>query len=221
MYTYEYPRPALTVDCVLFGYDTQEQSLNVLLIERLNDPYAGYWAFPGGFVDMNETAETAAHRELEEETKLKGLDLKQFQVFSKVDRDPRGRVVSIGYWALVKPSDYHLVAASDARQAKWFDIKVLPQLAFDHQNVFEVAISKMRRNIYFEPIGLDLLPEKFTFSEFKTLYEILLNQELESNEFDKKMKEMRHLIALNEGLFTFDKSAYHSLKNSNRLIFSI
>src|ERR1043165_750364 len=129
-YTYQYPRAALTVDCVVFGFDDQE--LKVLLIERGLEPFKGKWALPGGFVRVDETLDDAARRELEEETGLKDVFLEQLYTFGAVDRDPRERVVSVAYYALVKPADHITAASTDAAEARWFPVSEVPSLAFDH-----------------------------------------------------------------------------------------
>ena len=142
-YTYEYPRPALTVDCVVFGFDGTERELKVLLIQRKTKPYKDYWALPGGFMNMKENLEEAAMRELEEETGLSNIFLEQLFSFGQPERDPRGRVVSVAYFALVKHSNYQeLHAATDAADAKWFPVKKVPLLAFDHDNICERLFSE-------------------------------------------------------------------------------
>ncbi len=143
-YTYEYPRPALTVDAVLFQKTDNE--LRILLIERKFAPFQGHWAFPGGFVDMDETAEDAAVRELEEETGLKDVELTQFKAYSKVNRDPRGRVVSIVFYGVVKDENCELHANDDAKEAKWFPINQLPKLAFDHEEILRDILSFLKIN---------------------------------------------------------------------------
>src|SRR5579864_1735981 len=132
-YTYQYPRAALTVDCVVFGFDGGD--LKVLLIQRALEPFKGRWALPGGFVRVNETLDSAARRELEEETGLKNVFLEQLYSFGEVDRDPRERVVSVAYYALVKLSDHRARAATDAASASWFAISKVPKLAFDHAEI--------------------------------------------------------------------------------------
>src|SRR6516162_5771379 len=128
--TYEYPRPALTVDAVVFGLD--EEDLKVLLIQRGIEPFQGKWALPGGFVRLDETLEDAARRELEEETGVRQVFLEQLYTFGAVDRDPRERVVSVAYYALVKLSDHRIRGATDAANAKWYPVSKVPKLAFDH-----------------------------------------------------------------------------------------
>lgn len=144
-YSYEYPRPALTVDCVVFARD--DDGLKVLLIRRAHPPFAGHWALPGGFLDMDETLERAAQRELEEETGLK-LELgalAQLHAFSAVDRDPRGRSVSVAFTATVEARQHEARAADDAAEVAWFALDELPPLAFDHQEILDLARTRYRR----------------------------------------------------------------------------
>ena len=138
-YTYDYPRPAVTADCVVFCNDSD--GLSVLLIERANEPFKGCWAFPGGFMDMEENAEDCARRELKEETGLQLEHMEQIGVFTDVDRDPRGRTVSIAYSALVEKRP--VIGADDAAQARWFPISEIPALAFDHERILRAALDVM------------------------------------------------------------------------------
>lgn len=135
-YTYKYPRPAVTADCVVISKESEPK---VLLIQRGNEPYKGCWAFPGGFMDMDETTEQCAIRELEEETGLKVSSLQQIGAYSKVDRDPRGRTVTVAYLARVDAS-VAVVAQDDAAKAKWFPLSALPSLAFDHEEIMRDAV---------------------------------------------------------------------------------
>lgn len=144
-YSYKYPRPALTVDAAVFRKD-KTGSFEVLLIQRDRPPFEGGWALPGGFVDMDETLEKAVARELAEETNLKGVDLKQLHSFSALDRDPRGRTISVVFWGILK-DDQQAKAGDDARSAKWFPINQLPELAFDHDEVVNLAIQKLKSTI--------------------------------------------------------------------------
>ena len=127
-YHYKYPHPSVTTDCVVFGYDGLR--LNVLLIERGADPFKGHWAFPGGFLNIDESAQQGAKRELFEETGLRDADIRQFHTFSAVNRDPRERVISIAYYALVRISE--VKGGDDAAKAQWFPLDSVPPLAFDH-----------------------------------------------------------------------------------------
>lgn len=216
-YTYKYPRPALTVDCVVFA--TYEEGLRVLLIRRGEEPFAGDWALPGGFVRTEETTEEAARRELEEETGLKSAYLEQLYTFSRVDRDPRERVVSVAYYALVKPSA--LSAGSDARSAEWIDGTRLPPLAFDHDEILEVALTRLRAKIRYQPIGFELLPQKFTLGQLQRLYETILGRALDKRNFRRSFLRMGVLQALDEmeagvahrpsQLYRFDRAEYRRL----------
>ena len=182
-YTYKYPRPAVTTDCVVFGFDGHD--LKILLIERGLDPYKGCWAFPGGFLNMDETAEQGAMRELKEETGLDLHYLKQVGAFSEVDRDPRDRVITIAFYALAKKADVQ--GGDDAAKAQWFAINEMPRLAFDHDCIFRKAMQKLRIDIHFEPIGFGLLDEKFTMPELQRLYEAILGIQFDRRNFYKKM----------------------------------
>ena len=139
-YHYKYPRPSVTTDCVIFGYEGN--TLKVLLIERGNEPFKGYWAFPGGFLNMEESAEEGAKRELYEETGLKDAVIKQFHTYTDPDRDPRGRVISIAYYALIQISE--VKGGDDAAQARWFAIDEVPALAFDHDQMLQDALVELK-----------------------------------------------------------------------------
>ena len=139
-YTYKYPRPAVTTDCVIFSQLSIEAS--VLLIRRKRPPFQGQWAFPGGFLNMDEDAPTGALRELSEETTISGIKLHQIGAFTKVDRDPRGRTISIAFWGVADPQQHRPQAADDAAEAAWFPLKDLPPLAFDHQDILNEAIKQ-------------------------------------------------------------------------------
>src|SRR5438270_9488199 len=141
-YTYQYPRAALTVDCVVFGFD--ESELKVLLIQRGLEPFKGRWALPGGFVRVDETLDAAARRELQEEAGLTNVFLEQLYTFGAVDRDPRERVVSVAYYALVKLSEHEAKAATDAANARWFPVTQAPKLALDHAAILEAAVSRLK-----------------------------------------------------------------------------
>jgi 8-oxo-dGTP diphosphatase len=182
-YTYQYPHPAVATDCVIFGFDGKE--LKILLIRRGIDPYKGQWAFPGGFMRIDETAEACAKRELEEETKLNIQVLKQLGAFSGLNRDPRERVISIAFYALVQPSE--VIGGDDASHAEWFSLDDVPQLAFDHDFILRKAMQQLRKDIYFEPIGFELLDKEFSMSELQRLYESILGVRFDRRNFEKKM----------------------------------
>lgn len=174
MHTYKYPRPSVTVDIVVYGYDGGKQ-LKMLLIQRGSDPHKGSWALPGGFVDMDENLETAALRELEEETGVKDLYVEQLFTFGQPGRDPRGRVISVAYFSLVNLQDHPAVAASDAAKAEWFPLDELPELAFDHSDIIATANNRLAAKVRYQPIGFELLPDEFTLGQLQQLYETVLN----------------------------------------------
>ncbi len=141
-YTYQYPRPAVTTDAIVFL--EKRDGLQVLLIQRKNEPFQGMWALPGGFLDMGETLEKCAERELEEETGLSGIKLKQLHAFSTIDRDPRGRTIGVAFWGFTTKENSLVKGGDDASEAKWFPIKKLPALAFDHTEILEMAILEIK-----------------------------------------------------------------------------
>ena len=208
VYTYEYPRPSVTSDCVIFGYDSQ--GLSVLLIERGIEPFKGCWAFPGGFMQMDEDAETCARRELEEETGLKDVKMEQFGAFSELNRDPRGRTVTIAYLALVRKSG--VKGADDAAQARWFPIDAVPALAFDHDRILRVALKVLREKIHFEPVGFELMPEVFTMPQLQGLYESVLGVKFDRRNFASKMLKLGILTEIDDG--TVRKGTRNPIKYS-------
>jgi 8-oxo-dGTP diphosphatase len=220
-YTYEFPRPCLTVDCVVFGLD-RDDLLKIILIKRNLPPFQHQWALPGGFVRMEESVEEAAIRELSEETGLKNVFLKQLYTFGDVKRDPRDRIVTVAYYALVNLWEYQVQAATDASEAVWFPVAKLPKLAFDHDEIVSVALSRLKSQVRYEPIGFELLPKKFTLSQLQKLYETILETVLDKRNFRKKILKMDLLIALDEyetnvshraaQLYQFDEVKYEKLK---------
>jgi len=183
IYTYDYPRPAVTTDCVVFGFDGHD--LKILLVQRGIEPFKGAWAFPGGFLYMDETAEQGALRELREETKLSLSYLKQVGAFSDVDRDPRTRVITIVFYALAKKLSVE--GGDDAANAQWFALNEVPRLAFDHDYILRKTMEKLRKDIHFEPIGFGLLDKEFSMSELQRLYEAILGVQFDRRNFYKKM----------------------------------
>ena len=167
-YTYKYARPALTVDCVVFGLD--EEDLKILLIQRGLEPFKDRWALPGGFVTVGEDIENAARRELKEETGLDNIYLEQLYTFGKPDRDPQEHVVTVAYYALVNLLDHKVKASTDANDAAWFCIDDIPALAFDHEIILQTAHERLRGKIRYQPIGFELLPEKFPLRMLQDMY---------------------------------------------------
>ncbi len=219
-FTYQYPRAALAVDCVVFGLDDEE--LKVLLIERDGEPFAGKWALPGGFVRLDETLDDAARRELAEEAGVERVYLEQLCSFGDLDRDPRERVVTVAYYALVKLADHRVRGATDARDAAWFAAGDVPRLAFDHNQILAVALDRLRSKVRYQPLGFELLPPKFTLTELQRLYEVVLEQPLDKRNFRKKVLSMGLLDELDEvqkdvahraaRLYAFNKKRYRQFQ---------
>ncbi len=191
-YQYDYPRPAVTVDIILFTF--RAGRLQVLLIQRKNPPYADKWALPGGFVHMDESLEDAAMRELTEETGVKDVYLEQLYTFGAPNRDPRGRVVTVSYFALISADDVagmemrgEIYGRDDARDARWWDIYDMPELAFDHRPILDYALQRLRWKLEWTALGFMLLPEAFTLSELQQAYETILNEALDKRNFRRKI----------------------------------
>jgi 8-oxo-dGTP diphosphatase len=218
MFCYRYPHPAVTTDCVIFGFDGEK--LQVLLIERGIEPFKGRWAFPGGFIKMDETAEEGALRELKEETGMENAFIQQFHTFSNPLRDPRERVITIAFYALVRIQE--VKGGDDAASARWFPLDEIPALAFDHDHMLRMATQRLRQEIHFHPIGFELLPEKFTLRELQSLYEAILGITFDRRNFAKKMLHLEILNELDETvwptpkreakLFSFNAGKYEELK---------
>lgn len=216
-----YKKPSVTVDCVVFGLD--EEDLKIILIERDMEPFKGRWALPGGFVHIDESLEAAAIRELQEETGVENVYLEQLYTFGDVDRDPRDRVISVAYYALVNLSDHKIKAATDARSAAWFSVDDVPKLAFDHNKIFGIALKRIRGKVRYEPIGFELLPDKFTLTQLQGMYEKILEQDIDKRNFRKKILGMELLKELDEvqmdvahraaRLYKFDERKYRQLKD--------
>ncbi len=220
-YTYEYPRPSLTVDCIIFGLD-ESSRLKVLLIQRGHEPFKNHWALPGGFVDENETLEAAALRELKEETGVSDVFIEQLFTFGTPGRDPRGRVVTVAYYALINLAEHKIGADTDAQDVKWFPIHELPQLAFDHAEILNTAITRLRGKLRYQPVGFELLPDKFTLTQLQQLYETILDKELNKRNFRTKILKMdilkeedilRGVAHRPAQLYSFDKNKYQSYLN--------
>lgn len=216
----------LATDAVVFGY--QHEQLFVALVRRKYPPFQGHWALPGGFVLEGESLEQAVRRELEEETAIKINYLEQLYTFGEPGRDPRHRVVSVAYFGLVRPSDFEIAAATDADEVAWFDIKDLPALAFDHDQILDMALRRLRAKLTYEPIGLNLLDPQFPFGDLERLYMTILDQPIDRRNFRKKfmgfgiLNELSLKAApLDKGrpgkLFSFDVEKYNALKDKGFL----
>lgn len=188
MYTYKYPRPAVTTDTIVFTF--QENELRVLLVQRKHDPFAETWALPGGFVEPNEDLENCALRELREETGVVDPYVEQLYTFGQPDRDPRGRVISVAYMALLgrdQAAQQRVQAGDDAGDARWWNIYELPELAFDHARILDYALQRLRWKLEWTALGFLVLPEEFTLSELQCVYETVLDQPLDKRNFRRKM----------------------------------
>lgn len=213
-------KPSVTVDCVVFGLD--EEDLKIILIERGGEPFKGRWALPGGFIQMEESLEQAAMRELKEETGVSNVYLEQLFTFGEPDRDPRDRVISVAYYALVNLRDHAIKAATDARSAAWFSVDDIPKLAFDHNRILDMALKRLRGKVRYEPVGFELLPQKFTLTQLQRMYEKILEQKIDKRNFRKKILSMNLLNELDEvqmdvahraaRLYRFDEKKYRQLK---------
>jgi len=187
----------ISVDAVVFGY-TSSEGLSILLIKRKNKPFSGTWALPGGLVRNEETLEEAVERELEEETGITINYLEQLYSFGSPKRDPRNRVISIAYFGLVRPDVFELHADTDATAAQWFNIKELPALAFDHTHIIDTALKRLQAKLTYEPIGFELLDEKFPFSELEKLYSSVLDRSIDRRNFKKKIMRFGFLVETKE-----------------------
>jgi len=200
-YTYEYPHPAVTADICIFSI--REGTLKVLLIQRLIDPYKGSWAIPGGFIKMDEDLVVGAARELEEETGVKGVPLEQLGAYGMPDRDPRERVITVAFMALVPSDQMVLAAATDAADAQWFDMDELPPLAFDHDRILSDARVRLADKVTNRVTdtaksAFQFLPEKFTLAQAQAVFETLKGEALDKRNFRKWIAANWDLIDLKE-----------------------
>lgn len=187
-FAYDHPRPAVTVDIILFAFQNDE--LSVLLIKRRNDPFRDKWALPGGFVGEDEDLYDAALRELREETNVTNVYLEQLYTFGAPDRDPRTRVITVAYFALLSMDEVaqqHVHGGSDAGEARWWNIYDLPELAFDHKRILDYALQRLRWKLEWTALGFLLLPSEFTLSELQRVYETVLNEPLDKRNFRRKI----------------------------------
>jgi 8-oxo-dGTP diphosphatase len=210
-----------SIDCLIFGFDAGE--LKILLIERNEDPFKSWLALPGYFVKQRESLDDAADRIVYELTGLRDLPMRQFHTFGDVDRHPQGRVITVGYYALIRINGQKDLRPinSYARKAIWHSVNDLPKLAFDHSDIFNTGFSKIRRRLNYQPIAFDLLPEKFTLTQLQILYEAILNKKLDKRNFRKKMLSygfLKELVEKQKGvsyraakLYKFDRRKYSKI----------
>ncbi|WMI68302.1 NUDIX domain-containing protein [Mangrovimonas sp. YM274] len=210
---------AITIDCVIFGFD--KGSLKVLLVEHAEGISKGKWALPGGWIKEEESIDNAAHRLLRELTALDNIFLEQLKAFGDPDRFPLGRVITIGYYALIKIEDYNITAGFTASDAKWYDVANIPELIYDHNKIINFSLKQLRNRVKQAPIGFNLLPEKFTLLQLMQLYEQILGVEMDKSNFRRKILRMKLLEALDEKqqdvshraakLYRFDYAIYKKL----------
>ncbi len=181
-------RHAIAADVVLFTI--QGGTLKVLLVKRKQPPYQGTWALPGGLVDGDESVDTAALRELQEETNIDNIYLEQLYTFGEPGRDPRGRVITVAYYALVNWQQFQLKAQQRVSEADWFPVTRLPQLAFDHERIVGYALERLRNKINYTTVGFQLLPKQFTLTELQSSYEVILRRRLDKRNFRRKMLQL-------------------------------
>lgn len=221
-----YEKPGVSVDIIIFTI--KDEDLKVLLVKRKSWPFEDMWALPGGFVGLDESLDDAAKRELLEETNVKDIYLEQLYTFGEPNRDPRTRVITVSYFALISSTELKIKAASDAKDVAWFSVDELPELAFDHNKMMVYALDRIRNKIEYTNIAFQLLPDKFTLTELQKTYEVILNKELDKRNFRKKVKEMDMVKPLKEKkmegahrpaqLFVFKKESERTLINVQKKV---
>jgi 8-oxo-dGTP diphosphatase len=211
----------IAVDAIVFGYTNN--TLNVLLVKQKFGLLKDTWVLVGGFVQNNEALKDAVARELKEEAGIEVNYLEQLYTFGDdINRDPRDRVISVAYFALVNSTELHLTADTDAKDAQWFSIDKIPQLGFDHNKIIEVALNRLKNKLSYQPVGFDLLPEEFLFSDLENLYCTLINKEIDRRNFRKKFLSYNVIEETNKmggkgtgrpaKLFKFNKQKYQLLE---------
>ena len=214
----------VTVDVVIFT--VRDGALHVLLVRRAAPPYAGRYAIPGGFVHEEESLEAAALRELAEETGVRDIYLEQLYSFGDPGRDPRGRVVTVAFFALIASADLRLAAGTDAAEARWFPTATLPALAFDHRRIVDYAVERLRNKLEYTTVGFQLLPAKFTLGELQSVYEAILAKRIDKRNFRRKIQLLGILTPLRESratgrrpaqLFRFSARRFEKLKDKGIL----
>jgi len=182
-YTYEYPHPAVTTDIAIFT--VIDDALKVLLIKRGEEPFKGEWALPGGFLEIDESLDACARRELQEETGLEGVYLEQLYTYGAVNRDPRERILTVAYFALISLSGQQVQAGDDAGEAQWFEVDALPALACDHAEILALATERLAAKMAYSTVGLQLMPDEFTLSKLMRVYELAGRKSLDKRNFRK------------------------------------
>jgi 8-oxo-dGTP diphosphatase len=214
----------VTVDIVIFTL--REGTLQVLLVKRGVPPFEGQYAIPGGFIRGDESLEEAALRELYEETGVRNVFLEQLYTFGDPKRDPRGRVITVAYYALIASDKLSLVAGADAAEAQWFPASSVPPVAFDHKSILDYTLERLRNKLEYTTVGFQLLPEKFTLGELQAVYEAILGRPLDKRNFRRKLALLGILKPLREWqrtgrkparLFRFAAARFEKLKDKGIL----
>ncbi len=187
--TQKYKHAVIATDIIIFT--VKESALKVLLIKMKKDPFKNHWAMPGGLVKADESVDMAAKRHLEDKTGVKDLFLEQLYTFGKVNRDPFGRVVSVSYFALIPQAEMKLKTTKEYEDIKWFSVNDLPELAYDHKEMLELGISRLRSKLEYTNIVCNLLPKEFTLAEMQNIYELILNKEIDKRNFRKKIETLK------------------------------
>jgi 8-oxo-dGTP diphosphatase len=195
-HTYDYPHPAVTTDVVIFTI--RQDQLKVLLIKRALPPFQGDWALPGGFVQMDESLDEGARRELQEETGVGGVYLEQLYTFGRPERDPRERVITVAYYALIPSDRIELRAASDAEGVSWFGMNEIETLAFDHDEILKMAHERLVAKLDYSTIAFQFMPESFTLTELQQVYELILREPIDKRNFRKKILALNLIEATGE-----------------------
>ncbi len=218
-FTYNADSFKVAIDCIVFGFDKQE--LKLLLVHRSMEPAKGQWSLMGGFLSQEESLNDGAKRILYQLTGLEDVYLEQVYLFGDINRDPVERVISICYYALIKLEDYD-EELGQSYDAHWFPIKARPELIFDHEQMVDAALYRLRRRAGYQPIGFELLPEKFTMKQLLSLYEAIYDRDFDEGNFSKKMLSLGILFKTDEKLrgnskkgsflYSFDQAGYESVK---------
>jgi 8-oxo-dGTP diphosphatase len=213
---------ALSIDCLIFGFKNSE--LDVLLIKHAEGISKGRWALPGGWIRYNESIKDAANRLLTSLTGVSNIFLEQLGAFGEVDRYPGKRVITLAYYALINADNYSLSAGFTASDAKWFKVRKVPRLPYDHNKILKAGFDHLKFKVRHEPLGFNLLPEKFTLHELQKLYEAILGTELDKPNFRRKLLKMNLLVPCKEkqrdvshraaNFYRFDKKVYKKLRES-------
>ena len=213
---------ALSIDCLIFGF--QKGRLDILLVKHAKGISKGKWALPGGWITYGESVDTAANRILKSLTGISNIYLEQLKTFGEPNRYPTKRVITISYFALINEEHYSLIPGFTASDVQWFNIHEIPELPYDHTGILHFGFAHLKHKVRHEPIGFNLLPEKFTLLQLQELYEAILETQLDKSNFRRKLAKMKLLKECNEkqkdvshraaGLYRFDKKIYDSLKKN-------